>query len=1131
MERDLIAESASCAKDFAVVQAICKLSPDAARNNWAVLDCLQNPPEEIRLSPACDHYLWSFKLEVTQKARFLEQATKICTDDIDKLRMCESEATRPGHFLGCLVENKQTVENLACSQYLQRLETVIFSDYRLVANFMNACQPVVEKLGCGRVQGRAENDPHSQGGTIACLSTKIDEVDESCRKEILTIAELQASDVHLDRALFTACRGDTGKFCEGVQPGEGRIYDCLMRHKMEPDMSEACRDQISRRQSLSAQDYRIAGSLAKACKPEIKEHRCRKGVTDDRAIVKMSQIIMCLVDAKLDGATLSGNCEFEMDEYRKSLMEDYSITPEIVKDCHKEISTYCEGLGKNGKTIHCLMQASMNKGGGKGLSERCENTLHTLVREVQVESDWKADPVLEEACEEVVSAVCDPKAGKESVMSCLMEQLARESKLMTTRCREVLMQIHYFLSREVIIDENLYKSCRADAKRLCNSGDGWHRREGAPATKLVFPCLVRNLYNDDDEDDDDDDGKDGNNADENEEDDDDDDEDSDKLDPQKDSEALSPGCVDQVERVLRQRAASVQLHPEIEEVCRSFLHLHCTSHTGPGEEIGCLQDNIRLLDGECRRAVSKYTEMEARNPYLNPLVFQACDSIIGRFCGREDKARDGQGVMECLLRHKLENGPGSPEGMDGKCRHVVEHWQILTLEDWKFSFEFKEACKEEIREHCVSCQPKHADDCKGPKNKQEILECLSKIVLNDTILEQKPRVRKACRAQLKFELLQKHSSLKLDPGLEQACRLDLQKFCPNRAEVEAVECLKEQKHKQLTESCRKALFEEEEEEAVENDVDFSLMRGCKKEIKEHCTAVNASSILQCLADFSTDFNFDPKCQAILRKRIAQRMRDFRLNPSLQRACRMDIPKYCKAIILPTQSDFHEGRVIECLKEKYTQNVNLLSKPCRNEIKAVVREVGRAPSADPLTEDLCPNSLEKCKKEYNAAVLRGDNQASQDIARECLWRMFQANQLLDPEECRRHLAIVIESVSRDIHADPALNEACSIDLVKFCRDVPAGEGRRFGCLVVVSRQENFSLEPQCQSLLLARLAMYNQAVQVAPVDGALALYQTVMDSPHRNYFLTGGMVFILVVFFFGLCFGRVTKRVRQELKNR
>ena len=52
-----------------------------------------------------------------------------------------------------------------------------------------------------------------------------------------------------------------------------------------------------------------------------------------------------------------------------------------------------------------------------------------------------------------------------------------------------------------------------------------------------------------------------------------------------------------------------------------------------------------------------------------------------------------------------------------------------------------------------------------------------------------------------------------------------------------------------------------------------------------------------------------------------------------------------------------------------------------------------------------------------------------------------------------------------------------------------------------------------------------------MDSALALYQHVMESPHRNYFLSGGMVFILVVFVFGLCFGRVTKRVRRELKNR
>jgi hypothetical protein len=38
-------------------------------------------------------------------------------------------------------------------------------------------------------------------------------------------------------------------------------------------------------------------------------------------------------------------------------------------------------------------------------------------------------------------------------------------------------------------------------------------------------------------------------------------------------------------------------------------------------------------------------------------------------------------------------------------------------------------------------------------------------------------------------------------------------------------------------------------------------------------------------------------------------------------------------------------VIECLKEKYSQNVNLLSKPCRNEIK-VPTAVGSVADPDP-----------------------------------------------------------------------------------------------------------------------------------------------------------------------------------------
>jgi hypothetical protein len=39
-----------------------------------------------------------------------------------------------------------------------------------------------------------------------------------------------------------ACRADYQKFCNGVQPGQGRITDCMRRH--ESELSPECRDAL-----------------------------------------------------------------------------------------------------------------------------------------------------------------------------------------------------------------------------------------------------------------------------------------------------------------------------------------------------------------------------------------------------------------------------------------------------------------------------------------------------------------------------------------------------------------------------------------------------------------------------------------------------------------------------------------------------------------------------------------------------------------------------------------------------------------------------------------------------------------------------------------------------------------------
>ena len=124
-------------------------------------------------------------------------------------------------------------------------------------------------------------------------------------------------------------------------------------------------------------------------------------------------------------------------------------------------------------------------------------------------------------------------------------------------------------------------------------------------------------------------------------------------------------------------------------------------------------------------------------------------------------------------------------------------------------------------------------------------------------------------------------------------------------------------------------------------------------------------------------------------------------------------------------------------------------------------------ADPVLNKLCPQTLVACK-----SVHHSDKEIN-----ECLKELFKRGAILDGEECVKHVAEIIEETGADIHTDPVLNNACAVDLTKFCRDIAPGEGRMFACLVAVSKQKSFTLEPECRTVLSKRIEMFGLAVQV------------------------------------------------------
>lgn len=148
------------------------------------------------------------------------------------------------------------------------------------------------------------------------------------------------------------------------------------------------------------------------------------------------------------------------------------------------------------------------------------------------------------------------------------------------------------------------------------------------------------------------------------------------------------------------RAKSIDLLPDVQDKCYGDLAKFCSDPTANqrGEELRCLQSNLRKLDDECAKAVKEYSERESKDVRLDQILMRACQPIMDEYCSEK---KDGKGdLLECLIGQK--NNPK----IDEKCRMGIEHHQLLNMQNVDFNFKFKRGCQKEIAEHCSNAKSK-----------------------------------------------------------------------------------------------------------------------------------------------------------------------------------------------------------------------------------------------------------------------------------------------------------------------------------------------------------------------------------------------------------------------------------------
>lgn len=629
-----------------------------------VLECIdtfQTSEYDLSIDSACQHTIYTRKIELMSDSNISKLLEKSCSKDLNALHpYCHPDTSKDfsGKYLSCVIDNRDVIKDPICKGQLARIETVAFSDFRLIPKFLQSCSDDIEKSECGRLTTKSVK--FTQGETLACLQNIIATLTEPCKKEIYHVSELQADNIKFDRQLFLFCSEDVKTFCADMRGYD--IYKCLTKNKNSPKMSKKCEGQLSRRSSLIAQDYKISKGLAKACKEDIKINHCRKGVSDDKDI-RLAQILLCLEAAQKNSTKIQPDCLSEIFDHRKMLMEDYKLSPEIIIDCADELNQFCQST-EGSQTIHCLMEhAKARRKKELRVSVQCLRAVEKLVKVSDVSEDWRVDPVLRNACKPVVDTACGVDTGGNSrVMSCLMEKLG--TNFMTPACETALLQIQYFTARDFKLDPILYAQCKTDAIKLCHAKKTWADLDNAQMDPergpLILPCLHRYAYH-----------------------------------PNKTMQ-LSQNCFQEVKRVMRQRAVSVDLIPEVEDVCLDDLASFCPDKTHRGEEMECLQNHLDELLKECKKAVTSYTEEESAHIELNPMILATCSEPLQKQCASVYSGREEGDVMECLIALKGDVLKSIP-----KCKAAVEHFQLISLKNYVFTNRFKEACRPQVNRYVV----------------------------------------------------------------------------------------------------------------------------------------------------------------------------------------------------------------------------------------------------------------------------------------------------------------------------------------------------------------------------------------------------------------------------------------------
>jgi hypothetical protein len=89
-------------------------------------------------------------LDLIEDDNLQELSHRACGADLNGLECKASGGS--GVLLACMIEHRESIKSVPCRAFIQRMEWVAFSDFRIITRFTTECRKDIEKTECGRMQ-------------------------------------------------------------------------------------------------------------------------------------------------------------------------------------------------------------------------------------------------------------------------------------------------------------------------------------------------------------------------------------------------------------------------------------------------------------------------------------------------------------------------------------------------------------------------------------------------------------------------------------------------------------------------------------------------------------------------------------------------------------------------------------------------------------------------------------------------------------------------------------------------------------------------------------------------------------------------------------------------------------------